>query len=79
MAGVRGRACLEEIAQGNDGRTVAVVGHGTLFSLVTSALKGVRPTEAYKGSIGFAHAAIVEAGSSLRLLRDFQGYGPAVA
>ncbi len=71
----RGRRCLEEIARETDGKTAAVMGHGTLFSLVTSTLKGERPTEAYKNSIGFAAAAIVEAGSDLRLVSDFRRYG----
>lgn len=79
LAAIRGRACLDEIAQENEGCTVAVVGHGTLFTLVTSGLKGVRPLEAYKNSIGFAHAAILEAGSSLRIIRDFRAYGSDVA
>jgi len=77
QAAARGRRCIEEIAGAIDRGTCAVVGHGTLFSLATAALKGERPTEAYKNSIGFAHAAIVEAGSGLRLLRDFRPYGPA--
>jgi len=38
-------------------------------------LKGERPTEAYKDSIQFASAAIVETGSDLRLVRDFRIYG----
>ncbi len=75
QAGVRGRRCLEDIAKSSDGSTVAVVGHGTLFSLVTAALKGERPSEAYKNSIGFAAAAIMEAGSDLRLVLDFRTYG----
>src|SRR5881628_1498533 len=75
-AAVRGRECLEEIAHDVDGSTAAVVGHGTLFSLVTSTLRGERPTEAYKNSIAFASAAIVESGSGLRLVRDFSTFGP---
>ena len=75
-AAVRGRECLEEIAHDVDGSTAAVVGHGTLFSLVTSTLRGERPTEAYKNSIDFASAAIIEVGSGLRLLHDFSRYGP---
>src|SRR2546426_1379258 len=75
QAALRGRRCLEAIANSSDGSTVAVVGHGTLFSLVTAALKGERPSEAYKNSIGFAMAAIVEAGSDLRLVSDFRAYG----
>jgi len=35
----------------------------------------VRATEAYKDSIGFASAAILQAGSGLRLVTDFQSYG----
>ena len=76
--GPRARACLEAIAQAHPGETVAVVGHGTHFSVVTAELRGVRPTEEYKASIGFAHAAILASGSSLRLVRDFARYGPAV-
>ena len=75
-AALRGRVCLEDIAKSSDGSTVAVVGHGTLFSLITAALKGQRPTEAYKNSIGFAAVAIVAAGSDLRLGSDFRKYGP---
>jgi len=75
-AAVRGRGCLEDIAKDVDGATAAVLGHGTLFSLVTSMLRGERPSEAYKNSIAFASAAIVEAGSELRLVRDFSAYGP---
>ena len=78
QASTRGRRCIEEIAATIDHGTCAVVGHGTLFSLVTAALKGTRPTEAYKSAIGFADAAIVEVGSGLRLLREFRHYGPAV-
>jgi broad specificity phosphatase PhoE len=70
----RARECLEEIAEATDGSTAAVVGHGTMFSLVTASLKGDRPTEAYKDSIGFAAAAIVESGSGLRLIQDFRNY-----
>ena len=75
QAAIRGRRCLEEIAETLDGSTAAVVGHGTLFSLVVAELKGVRATEAYKDSIGFASAAILQAGSGLRLVTDFQSYG----
>ena len=75
QAAVRGRRCLEGIASSHDDSAVAVVGHGTLFSLVTAALKGERPSEAHKNSIGFAAAAIVEAGSDLRLVSDFRTYG----
>jgi broad specificity phosphatase PhoE len=76
QAAIRGRECIEEIARTVEGGVAAaVVGHGTLFSLVTAALKGERPTEAYKDSIGFASAAILRVGSELRLLRDFQTYG----
>jgi len=75
MAGSRAEACVQEIAAECPGRTVAAVGHGTLFSLLTSRLRGRRPTEAYKASIGFAHAAILSAGSELRLVRDFAACG----
>lgn len=75
MAGRRARACIEGIAASHGDDTVAVVGHGTLFSLLTSELQGIPPSPAYKASIGFAHAAIVEAGSGLRLVRDFSAYG----
>jgi len=78
MAAERGRACLESIGDTHEGRTVAVSGHGTLFSLVLAHLKDERPTETYKNSIGFAHAAVLHAGSGLRLVREFQAYGPAV-
>ncbi|HYT00475.1 MAG TPA: histidine phosphatase family protein [Thermoplasmata archaeon] len=79
MAAVRGRDCLQMIGSENEGRTVAIAGHGTLFSLVLSEIKGSRLDEAYKDSIGFGNAAIVEAGSGLRLVREFAAYGRAVA
>jgi len=79
MAAVRGRDCLQMIGSENEGRTVAIAGHGTLFSLVLSEIKGSRPDEAYKDSIGFGNAAIVEDGSGLRLIREFAAYGRAVA
>jgi probable phosphoglycerate mutase len=75
QATMRSRRCIEEIAEEADGSTVAVVGHGTLLSLMTAALKGERPTEAYKDSIQFASAATVAVGSDLRLIRDFRSYG----
>jgi len=79
QAAVRGTRCLESIAQSSDSQTVAIAGHGTLFSLVTASLKGEPPSEAYKNSIGFAAAAIVEGGSGLRLVSDFRTYGSASA
>ncbi len=79
QAAVRGTRCLESIATSSDGQTVAVAGHGTLFSLVTASLKGAQPSEAYKNSIGFGAAAIVEAGSGLRLTSDFRTYGSVPA
>ena len=74
QATTRVRECLEEIGEVTEGSTAAVVGHGSLFSLLTASLKGDRPTEAYKDSIGFAAAAIVESGSGLRLIQDFRTY-----
>ncbi len=79
QAAVRGSRCLESIAKSSDGQTMAVAGHGTLFSLVTASLQGQRPSEAYKNSIGFGAAAIVEAGSGLRLVSDFRTYGSVSA
>jgi broad specificity phosphatase PhoE len=76
-AATRGRSCLDGIAGELNVTTAAFVGHGTLFSLVTAGLKGERPTEAYKDSIGFGHAALLESGSALRLVRDFRSYGGA--
>jgi len=75
QASIRGLQCIGSIAEEVDGSTAAVVGHGTLLCLVTAALKGERPTEAYKDSIQFASAAIIEIGSDLRLVRDFRVYG----
>jgi len=75
MAAERGRACVEGVARDHDRDTVVVMGHGTLFSLLTASLKGVPPTAAYKASVGFGHAAILRAGSVLRLVRDFAPYG----
>ncbi|TLZ85467.1 MAG: histidine phosphatase family protein [Methanobacteriota archaeon] len=79
QAAVRGTRCLESIAKSNDGQTVVVACHGMLFSLVTASLKGERPSEAYKNSIGFGAAALVEAGSGLRLISDFRRYGSGSA
>ena len=76
QASIRSRRCLEEIAATHDGATTAIVGHGTMFSLVTAGLKGDAPTEAYKNSIGFGAAAILDASSSLRLVSDFRSYPP---
>jgi len=78
MAVTRARKCLEAIGSDNSGRVVAVSGHGTLFSLAISELKGDRPSETYKDSIGFGSTAIIEAGSGLRLVRDFTRIGVAV-
>jgi len=75
QAADRGRRCIEEIAEAVDDTTAAIVGHGTLFSLLRATLKGEHPTEAYKDSIGFAYAAILE-NSDLRLVRDFRMYTP---
>ena len=75
MATERGRACVEGVARDHDRDTVVVMGHGTLFSLLTASLKGVPPTATYKASVGFGHAAILRAGSVLRLVRDFAPYG----
>lgn len=74
QAATRGRRCLEDIAKALEGTTAAVVGHGTLFTLIMSDLKRERPTEASKNAIGFASAAILEAGSDLRLIQDFRTY-----
>jgi broad specificity phosphatase PhoE len=79
QAAARGGRCVREIAAGMEDVTAALVGHGTLFSLVAAQLKGERPTEAHKNSIGFAYAAVLEAGSDLRLVRDFRWYGPTAA
>jgi broad specificity phosphatase PhoE len=75
MAAARIRSCVEEIAGHHPGETVVLMGHGTLFSLLTAALRGIPPSPAYKASIGFAHTAILEAGSGLRLRTDFRSYG----
>lgn len=75
MASRRARECIEALAAAHPGSIVAVAGHGTLFSLLTSDLKGERPTEEYKASIGFGHAAVVASGSALRLVKDFARYG----
>jgi broad specificity phosphatase PhoE len=75
QAAIRCLRCIEEIARSVNGSTAAIVGHGTMFSLVTASLRGERPTERYKDSLGFASAAILETGSELRIVRDFQTYG----
>jgi len=79
MAAERGRDCIDAIGKAHPGSTVAVMGHGTLFSLLAAELRGIRPTPEYKASIGFAHAAILSSGSRLRLLKDFARYGRPVA
>ncbi len=71
MAGDRVLRCLDGIAARHHGDTVAVVGHGTLFSQFTSRLKGQPPTEAYKNTIPFAGVAIVAHGDAWRLVSDF--------
>lgn len=75
MASRRARTCIEGIARAHEDDTIAILGHGTLFSLFTSAIAHRRPTAAYKGSIGFAHAAVLQAGSRFSLVRDFSGLG----
>lgn len=75
QAGQRIRRCIDDLTKGVGGSTAAVVGHGTVFSLLASQLKGEPPTESHKNSIAFASAAIVEAGSEIRLVRDFRTYG----
>lgn len=75
QAAVRGGQCLRDIATNLKDTTAAIVGHGTLFSLATASLKGERPSEEYKNSIGFAAAAVLEVGSELRLVREFRQYG----
>ena len=72
MAGDRATRCLEGIATRHHGETVAVVGHGTLFSQVTARLRGVSPTEAYKNSIPNAGFAVVAHGDRWRLVSDFR-------
>ena len=74
MAGERVLRCLDGIAARHHGNTVAVVGHGTLFSQFTSCLKGERPTEAYKNSIPFAGVAVVAHGDTWRLVSDFAAH-----
>ena len=71
MAGDRVLRCLDEVAARHHADTVAVVGHGTLFSQFTSRLKQARPTEAYKNSIPFAGVAVVAHGDTWRLVSDF--------
>ncbi|MGQ0796663.1 MAG: histidine phosphatase family protein [Methanobacteriota archaeon] len=75
MAGARARTCVEHVARDRPDGTSVLMGHGTLFSLLTASLKAARPTAAYKASVGFGHAAILGAGSGLRLVRDFAPYG----
>jgi broad specificity phosphatase PhoE len=75
QATIRGRRCIEDIARSANGSTAAVVGHGTMFSLVAASVRGERATEDYKDSLGFASAAILETGSELRIVRDFRTYG----
>ena len=71
MAGERIARCLEGIALAHRGETVGVVGHGTVFSHFTTALRGDVPTERYKNSIPNACYAIVAHGDSWRLISDF--------
>ena len=71
MAGDRAFRCLDAIAARHRGDTVAVVGHGALFSQFTSRLKGQRPTESYKNSIPFAGLAVAVHEDAWRLVSDF--------
>jgi broad specificity phosphatase PhoE len=71
MAGERALRCLDGIAARHHGDTVAVVGHGSLFSQFTARLKGERPTESYKNAIPFAGVAVVAHGDAWRLVSDF--------
>ena len=76
QAAIRSRRCLDEIGASHASETTAVVGHATMFSLVIAGLKGEAPTEAYKNSIGFGAAAILDSGSGLHLVSDFRNYAP---
>ena len=71
MARERITRCLEGIAVAHHGETVAVVGHGTVFSHFTTTLRGDVPTERYKNSIPNASYAVVAHGDSWRLISDF--------
>ncbi len=72
MAGDRVTRCLEGIATSHHAETVAVVGHGTLFSQFIARLSGSAPTEAYKNSIRNAGFAVVAHGDHWRLVSDFR-------
>ena len=72
MAGERVAGCLGAIAASHHGETVAVVGHGILFSQFTARLKGEQPTEAYKNSISTGGFALVAHGGGWRLVADFE-------
>ena len=76
MAGDRVLRCLDAIASRHHADTVAIVGHGTLFSQFTSRLKGERPTESYKNSIPFAGFAVASHGDAWRLVSDFAALPP---
>ena len=72
MAADRATRCLDGIAGRHPSETVAVVGHGTLFSEFTSGLKKESPTESYKNSIPFAGVAVVAHRDAWRLVSDFE-------
>ena len=71
MAKVRITNCLQEIAATHHGESVAVVGHGTVFSQFIATLKGERPTEAYKSSIPNGGYAMVAHADTWRLVSEF--------
>jgi len=63
---------LRDIARSHRGETVAVAGHGALFSLFTSRVQGLTPTRERKNAVPFAGYAIVRYQSKFTLLSDFR-------
>jgi probable phosphoglycerate mutase len=72
MAGERISRCLAGVAADHRGQSVAVVGHGTVFTQFVARLKGVRPTEADKNAIANSGFAVVVHGDAWQLVSDFR-------
>ncbi len=63
---------LRDIARAHRGATVAVVGHGAVFSLFTSAVEGVLPTRDRKDAVPFAGYATVSYAGRFSVASDFR-------
>jgi len=63
---------LRDIARSHRGDVVAVAGHGTVFSLFTAKVQGIRPTRERKNAVPFAGYALVRYRSRFELVSDFR-------